>query len=146
MAAIDAFASPSPWSAGQFHAACESDTGGPDSAEFALVAELGDGVAGFLVCQRVLDEVSIHNVAVSPAARRRGLARAMIREALRAQPEGVCRCLLEVRASNLAALALYRGLGFVEDGRRRDYYPAPEGREDAIMMSLKLQGTCDERA
>ena len=45
---------------------------------------------------------------------------------------------LEVRASNRAALALYEGEGFIEDGVRKDYYPAGSGREDALLMSKEL--------
>jgi ribosomal-protein-alanine N-acetyltransferase len=46
--------------------------------------------------------------------------------------------LLEVRPGNLAGQEFYRRHGFVEIGRRRDYYPAPEGREDAIVMAREL--------
>jgi [ribosomal protein S18]-alanine N-acetyltransferase len=48
------------------------------------------------------------------------------------------RCLLEVRVGNLGAIALYSSLGFGVDGRRRDYYPAANGREDALLMSRTL--------
>jgi ribosomal-protein-alanine N-acetyltransferase len=47
-------------------------------------------------------------------------------------------CFLEVRASNLAAYRLYERYGFNEIGRRRDYYPAPGGREDALVMACTL--------
>ncbi|MGZ8155124.1 MAG: ribosomal protein S18-alanine N-acetyltransferase, partial [Burkholderiales bacterium] len=46
------------------------------------------------------------------------------------------RAFLEVRPSNTAARALYARSGFSEIGRRRDYYPAQEGREDAVVMEL----------
>ena len=46
--------------------------------------------------------------------------------------------LIEVRPGNLAALALYRRHGFIEIGRRRNYYPAQGGREDAIVMARDL--------
>lgn len=141
MATIDRQVSVSPWSGEQFAAACAGD----DECSAGLVAESGDEVIAFLVGQRVLDETSIHNVAVAPVARRRGIARALVRHLLAAQPAGVQRCLLEVRASNSAALALYRGLGFVEDGRRRNYYPTEHGREDAVLMSLVMQEMCCER-
>ena len=57
---------------------------------------------------------------------------------------GVREVILEVRASNLPALALYRQLGFVETGRRPRYYQAPE--EDAILMRLGLEGFEPEAA
>jgi ribosomal protein S18 acetylase RimI-like enzyme len=48
------------------------------------------------------------------------------------------RLLLEVRNSNNAAIALYRKFGFSDDGVRREYYPAADGREDALLMSMQL--------
>ena len=45
---------------------------------------------------------------------------------------------LEVRPSNLHAIALYQSLGFVEVGRRRGYYQAEVGREDALVLKLSL--------
>ena len=49
--------------------------------------------------------------------------------------QGVSRLLLEVRAGNAAAIGLYRKYGFIETGRRKNYYPLPEGGyEDAILM------------
>ncbi|GAB3288975.1 ribosomal protein S18-alanine N-acetyltransferase [Parahaliea aestuarii] len=141
MAEIDASVSLSPWSAAQFLDAVAADARG----EFAWVAEVDGAVRGFVVCQRVLDELSIHNVAVAPVAQRRGLASRLLHHALGEVRPLPARCLLEVRASNAAALALYRGLGFTEDGRRRHYYPAAEGREDAVLMSLQ-PGVERERA
>lgn len=140
MAAIDRAVSASPWSARQFLKACS------EGAEFALVAQSTDtgtagDILGFLIYQQIVDEVSIHNVAVAPAAQRRGIARALIEHMLQQRPDTTRRCLLEVRASNNPALALYRHLGFVEDGRRRGYYPALDGREDAVLMSLELTGS-----
>ena len=46
---------------------------------------------------------------------------------------------LEVRPSNLAGRALYAGAGFREIATRRDYYPGPGGREDAVVMELVLE-------
>ncbi len=51
---------------------------------------------------------------------------------------GSRRLFLEVRPTNTAALALYRGAGFVEIARRKHYYRARGGREDAIVLSLDL--------
>jgi ribosomal-protein-alanine N-acetyltransferase len=48
------------------------------------------------------------------------------------------RMVLEVRASNEAAISLYRKMGFSDIGLRRDYYPAEDGREDAILMGREL--------
>lgn len=93
-----------------------------------LIAEIEGAVAGFLLWRPlVAEEIEILNLAVAPNHRRRGAAAALI-QALPAEPA----CFLEVRASNLAALELYRGAGFAEESRRPAYYSAPV--EDAILM------------
>ena len=75
-------------------------------------------------------------LAVHPAARRQGIARALHQTALEALRPTLA--FLEVRASNHAAQALYRSLGYRDSGRRRDYYPNPDGsREDALVMRLQ---------
>lgn len=56
----------------------------------------------------------------------------------RARAEGMVQVLLEVRESNDAAYRLYRQEGFREIGRRKGYYPAASGREDARVMALSL--------
>jgi ribosomal-protein-alanine N-acetyltransferase len=60
----------------------------------------------------------------------------------REQAKGAQRLLLEVRPSNLPARALYAASGFVEIGRRKHYYPAANGREDALVLALQLP-VCD---
>ena len=75
----------------------------------------------------------------APRHQRQGLGGLLLAAALRAAvAAGAGRCLLEVRASNRAALALYRRQGFTEDGVRKNYYPAGAGREDALLMSKEL--------
>lgn len=94
-------------------------------------------VRGFLLAWWLGGELEIQTVATAPAARRRGVGAALVAAALsEAREHGAERVLLEVRASNEAALALYRRAGFVEDGRRRGYYSEPF--EDAVLMSLTL--------
>lgn len=141
MAGIDSAVSPSPWTAAQFLEVVS----GPGARDYALVADVAGVVSGFVVCHCLLDEVSVHNVAVAPGARRRGIASTLLRRAIAEAGPGVRRCLLEVRASNTPALALYRQLGFTEDGRRPNYYPCVGGREDALLMSLAA-GAERERA
>ncbi|WP_158521430.1 GNAT family N-acetyltransferase [Kushneria konosiri] len=85
-------------------------------------------------------DLELEMIAVDPEHRRRGLAgqliRAMIEHGVRLERE---RILLEVRAGNDAAQALYALYGFKVDGRRTGYYPqASGGREDAILMSRPL--------
>ena len=98
-----------------------------------VVAE-ADGVAvGFAVYWVVVGELELLNVAVHPAARRRGVGRRLMDHlAAEARGLGATRILLEVRRSNAAARSLYRSLGFVESGVRAGYYD--DGREDAVQM------------
>jgi ribosomal-protein-alanine N-acetyltransferase len=85
----------------------------------------------------VADEMHVHNVAIEPAARRQGLARALLEEALFTAREAHVRVAhLEVREGNQPALALYAGLGFEVAGRRPGYYESP--REDALLLRLRL--------
>ena len=97
-----------------------------------LVAEAYGAVAGYLGCHHVADEGFIANVAVSPACRRRGVARALLTAALE-QGRDLYRLTLEVRESNAAAIALYGSLGFVKDGVRPRFYSHPT--EDAGIYS-----------
>jgi ribosomal-protein-alanine N-acetyltransferase len=133
--------STSPWQAGHFMKACSGGevADGSRAEEYALVVDVDGEAAGFVVICVVLDEASILNIVVHPSRRRRGLALALVRAALAAIREsGGNRCLLEVRESNTAARRLYEKFGFRIDGIRRDYYPAPSGREDAVLMSVHL--------
>lgn len=100
----------------------------------------GDGQPlGFYLFQQVLDEVTLMNICVDPQAQGRGIGATLLARALeRAVATGAVQCFLEVRASNLAALALYHKMGFQEDGRRKGYYPTADGREDAVLMSRAL--------
>lgn len=100
---------------------------------FCWVAEVEAQLAGSLTLWEVVGEGEIANVAVHPGFWRQGIGRALVQTALdKAAELGLTRVLLEVRASNESAQALYRSFGFVEDGRRRAYYV---NGEDAILMS-----------
>lgn len=95
-----------------------------------LLEEAIQAYAGMWI---VFDEAHITNVAVAPDLRRRGYGRAIMEEMLRtALFYGAGQMTLEVRESNLAAQALYKGLGFEKAGRRKRYY-ADTG-EDAFIM------------
>ncbi|HNT54431.1 MAG TPA: ribosomal protein S18-alanine N-acetyltransferase [Anaerolineaceae bacterium] len=106
-----------------------------------LGAESRRAIAGMLVLWVVIDEGHIGTIAIHPDWRRRGIAQCLLAHALLAAvPLGIDRVMLEVRHTNLAAQALYRRFGFVEDGIRRRYYR--DNGEDAILMSLSgLQST-----
>jgi ribosomal-protein-alanine N-acetyltransferase len=82
-----------------------------------------------------VDELHLLNIAVARSQQNQGMARAMLALLYaRCQARQASMLWLEVRPSNERAHALYRREGFVEVGRRPDYYPAPDGREDALVM------------
>ena len=98
-----------------------------------LVAMDGDTVAGYVGSQSVLGEADIMNIAVAPKYRRRGIARALLEELQNAlHLQDVHSLTLEVRVSNMAAIALYGKLGYVEVGCRPNYYHRP--KEDALIL------------
>lgn len=96
----------------------------------------------YCACWVVFDELHINSLAVDPDARRKGHARRLLdcifQEVV---SEGVTAATLEVRRSNIAALALYEGLGFQVDAVRANYYQQP--REDALILwNRALRGSC----
>lgn len=96
-------------------------------------------IVGFAIVQIVLDEATLFNIAIDPAYQRQGLGRLLLCEIItQIETRDVFTLWLEVRASNRGAIALYESLGFNEVSIRRNYYPAPPGREDAIIMALPL--------
>jgi ribosomal-protein-alanine N-acetyltransferase len=111
-----------------------------------LVVLAGGEVRGFLAYQQVVDRATLLDVVVHPDYHGQGLGTALLGAAIdQLVACGVQRCELEVRASNAAAIALYSALGFGRDGERPGYYPGEDAREDAMLMSLELEGTADER-
>lgn len=98
-----------------------------------LVALDGATVAGYIGSQSVGDEADMMNVAVHPDYRRRGIARELVMGLVAAlEAKGVHSLALEVRASNAPAIALYEQLGFIQVGRRPNYYRNP--KEDALIL------------
>ena len=102
-----------------------------------LVAVEKDTVIGYVGSQTVLGWTDMMNVAVHPEHRRKGIGQALIVRLMELLREKNCECLtLEVRASNLGAIALYEKLGFQEVGRRKNYYRNP--KEDALILRVEL--------
>jgi ribosomal-protein-alanine N-acetyltransferase len=98
-------------------------------------ASVGIRLAGYVCFWVVFEELRIMNVAVTPPARRQGIARRLIDRALEiGREKSAVKGLLEVRASNLAARRLYGALGFREASVRTNYYTHPI--EDAILMEM----------
>ena len=98
-----------------------------------------DTVIGYFVAMQGVDEVHLLNITVAPAFQRQGWAPLMI-DALAgwSRAQGAQWLWLEVRTGNARALRVYEQYGFRRVGVRKGYYPAPGGREDAIVMSLRL--------
>lgn len=106
------------------------------------VMRVDGALAAYAVMMCVLDEAHLLNISVVTGLQRRGLGRLMLHHlAHEAITYGALRMFLEVRPSNAAARAMYESERFQPIGRRPRYYPALDGREDAIVMSAEL----DER-
>ncbi|HWQ31498.1 MAG TPA: ribosomal protein S18-alanine N-acetyltransferase [Blastocatellia bacterium] len=94
-------------------------------------------IVGFLNAWVVADEFQLNNMAVSPSARRQGIGSALLAAALRlAGEQGAARGVLDVRAANQAAQALYRRFGFSVAGVRRNYYHNPP--DDSWLMVCEI--------
>jgi len=133
VAALEAGVQDFPWSRGNFADSLEA---GHD----AWVCRIGGDLVGFAVVMVVLDEAHLLNIAVAGHHQGRGHGARLLRHAMNeAGRQGASRLLLEVRACNGRAMDLYRLFGFKEIGRRRDYYPARQGREDALVFEREIR-------
>ncbi len=124
------------WPRAAYLAAVDADEA-PRRVALVAVDAASGSVAGFAVAGLVGGEAELETIAVAAQRQRQGVGRqlwaAMARELGLA---GAREVRLEVRASNLPALGLYRALGFMETGRRPRYYAVP--MEDAVLMDLRL--------
>ena len=137
--AIEAQCYSHPWTRGNF---IDSLAAGY-LAELRLSAE-GECL-GYWVAMPGVEEMHLLNLSVAPRHQRQGHAQAMLADlAHQARERGDRQLWLEVRSSNTAARLLYRRVGFLESGLRRNYYPLAAGRrEDAVLMSLALAPAAD---
>ncbi|MEQ8230934.1 MAG: ribosomal protein S18-alanine N-acetyltransferase [Gammaproteobacteria bacterium] len=110
------------------------------------VLDAGTALAGYGIMSVAAGESHILNICIDPDARGRGLARRLMAHLLDTAREHAAQvAYLEVRPSNEVARGLYATLGFHHVGTRTDYYPAPDGREDAYVLSLALTPTVTRR-
>ncbi|MGC1686648.1 MAG: ribosomal protein S18-alanine N-acetyltransferase [Candidatus Acidiferrales bacterium] len=101
------------------------------------VAEEGDAILGYIVARKLADEMEILNLAVAPSARRRHVGSDLLLAAFDwGKANQIRKAFLEVRTSNLAAIAFYERHNFKSVGRRNSYYVAPV--EDAIILSASI--------
>lgn len=124
-----------PWTRGNFVDAL-------DSGYLCRVDETeNSGIRGYAILMPAMDEAELLTIGVAAAQQRKGLGRAMLAEMLdMARARNMRRVFLEVRPSNIAAIALYRSAGFREIGVRRGYYQNANGSEDALVMACELMG------
>lgn len=121
-----------PWTRGNFNDSFKS-------GHIAQVLECGKELIGYSLMMMVLDEAHLLNLSIAKAHQKRGLGRLLLEHMVEiAREKKAANMFLEVRSSNVSAIALYQNIGFNEMAVRRGYYPAHHGREDAILMGLAL--------
>ena len=121
-----------PWTRGNF---ADSLRAGYDCRTWRLEGEL----IGYFVLMAALEEAHLLNLSIAARHQRSGHGRTLLREAAAlARRRGAVSLFLEVRPSNLAAQTLYARFGFRRVGVRKAYYPSHAGREDALVLALKL--------
>jgi ribosomal-protein-alanine N-acetyltransferase len=121
-----------PWTRGNF-----SDS--LNSGYSAWVLESEGKMIGYALMMMVMDEVHLLNLSVAKPQQKQGLGRYLLEHMLQiAKNHKAANMFLEVRPSNISAIALYENMGFCEMAIRRGYYPAVKGREDAVLMGLAL--------
>lgn len=130
--AVELRAYPFPWTRGIFRDCLK--------AGYPSWALLEHGVLiGYGLISVAADEAHILNICVTPERQGRGLGRHLLRALVQlAREHQARRVFLEVRPSNPGAITLYHSEGFNEIGRRPRYYPAHDGREDALVMAMEL--------
>ncbi|OOF57988.1 ribosomal protein S18-alanine N-acetyltransferase [Rodentibacter genomosp. 2] len=96
-------------------------------------------IVGFAICQIVLDEATLFNIAIEPVMQGKGFGSFLLKELIEQLKEkGIQTLWLEVRESN-SARWLYEKQGFNEVDIRKNYYPLPDGkRENAVVMACYL--------
>jgi ribosomal-protein-alanine N-acetyltransferase len=121
---------PYPWTRGNF-------VDSLNSGYCAWVLEENEKIIGYALMMLVLDEAHLLNLSIGKSNQRKGLGRYLLEHMVNiAKNNQMAHMFLEVRHSNISAVALYENMGFNEMAIRRGYYPAANGREDAILMGL----------
>ena len=131
VAALEKLCFADPWSENSIAGELKNDI------SLWLMALDDDRVVGYIGSQTAGGETDMMNVAVHPDYRRRGIAQILIEQLILGLEErGSDSLSLEVRVSNESAIALYEKLGFVQVGRRPNYYRNP--KEDALILRKEL--------
>lgn len=123
---------PYPWTRGNF-----SDSLNSGYTAWVLLDD--EKIIGYSLMMLVLDEAHLLNLSVAKTYQKQGLGRTLLEHMVEiAKSNQMANMFLEVRPSNISAIALYGNMGFNEMTVRRNYYPAANGREDAVLMGLAL--------
>jgi [ribosomal protein S18]-alanine N-acetyltransferase len=121
-----------PWTRGNF---IDSLNAGYHCCTYSQGGEL----LGYFVLIIAVGEAHLLNLSVAADRQRQGVGSALLREVMRvARANQAKHLFLEVRPSNVAALGLYEAFAFRRIAERRGYYPAHQGREDALVLTLDL--------
>ena len=92
-----------------------------------------------MIFQQVLDEIHLHNVCVIPSQQNKGLGHIWLNFLHKyADKNAIKEIILEVRVSNSIAKDLYAQRGYREIGLRKDYYQSQNGREDGLVMKVRI--------
>lgn len=136
VAKIEAEAYSHPWTLGNFENSIKAGHIG------LTLRDPSGALVAYAVLMTVVDEMHLLNITVDPRCQRRGIGRLLLAISLAtAQRQQLPTMLLEVRPTNVGAIALYREAGFDEIGRRKGYYPATDqGREDALVLRRSWPG------
>ncbi|NQY26471.1 MAG: ribosomal protein S18-alanine N-acetyltransferase [Piscirickettsiaceae bacterium] len=130
---IEQLANQFPWSRKNFEGCLKSK-----HQAWVFVDESKD-IQGYAIVQKVVDEAHLLNICVKPSAQKQGLGRKILNHIIDySNSISSVLIVLEVRSSNKRAQQLYISAGFNEMSVRKNYYPAKQGREDAVLMGLDL--------
>ena len=104
---------------------------------FNVALSEGERLVGFFIVERAGPDFTLMDICIHPDFQGQGLAKQLMAELVaQAKQQQAEHIFLEVRASNHTAIGLYKSVGFVETGVRKNYYPKGAEREDAILMML----------
>ncbi|NVK37861.1 MAG: ribosomal protein S18-alanine N-acetyltransferase [Gammaproteobacteria bacterium] len=121
-----------PWSVNLFEQAVKS-------TKYCAVIEEQNEILGYGILSYVVGEAELLNICIARDHQGKGLAHHLLQHLIdHATLQDNHEMYLEVRVSNAPAIALYERMGFNEIGRRKNYYPTKNGKEDAILMALPL--------
>jgi len=121
----------SPWTSSQF----------TEAHNYIYVLLCESVVIGFAALTQSYDQAELQNFSIHRDYQNLGYGKRLLDFAFQHLSRDVKTIFLEVRVSNFTAIRLYHNLGFEEIGNRRDYYQTEFGREDALIMSVDINGS-----